>query len=72
MTDLRKIECNVHGWQEQASVCQHIVESVHTGIPVGFHWPAGSTDSHPDAWWSACEEARVAAGGDWTREVEGS
>jgi hypothetical protein len=28
------------------------------------------TDMRPDAWCSACEQARVDAGGDWTPEVE--
>ena len=71
MSNSHKVNCHVHGWQEQAFVCQHIVESLRTGIPVGFHWPTASTDSHPDAWCSACEEARLEAGGDWTSEVEG-
>lgn len=60
----------MHGWQEQAFVCQHIAQSLHTGIPVGFYWPSKQTDARPDAWCSACEEARIEAGGDWTPEVE--
>ena len=70
MGEPNKIKCNVHGWQEEAFVCQHIVESLHTSIPVGFHWPAEATEAHPDAWCSACEEARASAGGEWTAEVE--
>lgn len=66
----RKIECCTHGWQEESFVCQHIVKSLHTGSPVGFHWSATSTSSHPDAWCASCEAARVDAGGDWTPEVE--
>lgn len=70
MSHGQKIQCDVHGWQEQTFVCQHIVQSLHTGIPVGFYWSANSTNARPDAWCSACEAARVEAGGDWTPEVE--
>lgn len=70
MSDSQKIQCDVHGWQEQTFVCQHIAESLHTGIPVGFHWSAEQTEARPDAWCSACEQVRVEAGGDWTPEVE--
>jgi hypothetical protein len=70
VSDSRKIKCETHGWQDETFVCQHIVQSVHTGIPVGFHWPGEQTDPRPDAWCSACEQARIEAGGDWTPEVE--
>jgi hypothetical protein len=30
----------------------------------------GQTDARPDAWCSACEQARIESGGDWTPEVE--
>jgi hypothetical protein len=70
MSDSQKINCDVHGWQEQTFVCQHIAHSLRTGIPVGFHWPAKQSSARPDAWCSDCEEARVEAGGDdWTPEV---
>lgn len=65
-----KVECATHGWQDESFVCQHIVASLHTGSPVGFHWPSASESLHPDAWCSACQAARVSAGGDWTPEVE--
>lgn len=70
MSHLKKVNCSVHGMQEETFVCQHIVQSLRTGIPVGFHWPAEQTGSRPDAWCSDCEKARVEAGGDWTPEVE--
>lgn len=71
MSDSQKIKCDVHGWQQQTFVCQHIAQSLHTGVPVGFHWPAEQEELRPDAWCSDCEQARVAAGGDdWTPEVE--
>jgi hypothetical protein len=65
-----KIQCAIHGWQEEAFACQHIAESLHTGVPVGFHWTRDHTVARPDAWCSACERARLDAGGDWTPEVE--
>src|ERR1700742_5104249 len=70
MSDPQKIVCDLHGLQEQAFVCQHIAQSLHTGVPVGFHWSAQQTGLHPDAWCSSCEKARVDAGGKWTSEVE--
>src|ERR1700733_5580395 len=70
VSDSRKISCGVHGWQDQTFVCQHITESLRTGIPVGFCWSSEQTDPRPDAWCSACEKARLEAGGDdWTPEV---
>ena len=70
MSNSQKIQCDVHGWQEQTFVCQHIAQSLHTGIPVGFYWSSEQADARPDAWCSACEKARIEAGGDWTPEVE--
>jgi hypothetical protein len=70
MSNELKIQCATHGWQEEAFVCQHIAESLQTGVPVGFHWPPDSTNSHPDAWCDACEQSRIDAGGDWTLEAE--
>jgi hypothetical protein len=70
MTDSEKIECSIHGWQEVTFVCQHIVQSLHTGVAVGFHWPGENSDARPNAWCSACEKFRIEAGGDWTPEVE--
>lgn len=70
MSESAKVNCSSHGWQEESFVCQHIVQSLSTGYPTGFHWPAGSTQRFPDAWCSSCEAAREAAGGEWTPEVE--
>lgn len=68
--DHTKVECKVHGEQEEAFACQHIANSLLTGVPVGFFWPEESNQKHPDAWCQQCEDARVEAGGDWTPEVE--
>jgi hypothetical protein len=68
-SEVRQIRCSTHGLQEETLVCHHIIESMHTGVPVGFYWPAESNQRRPDAWCTACEQARVAAGGEWTDEV---
>ncbi len=65
-----KIHCGTHGWQERTFVCQHILQSLYTGIPVGFCWSSEQSDPRPDAWCSTCEKARQEAGGDWTPEVQ--
>jgi len=70
VSDLQMIKCRVHGLQEETFVCQHIAQSLHSGVPVGFHWSSEQTDSRPDAWCSACEQERLGAGSDWTPEVE--
>jgi hypothetical protein len=60
------IDCQVHGQQERTYVCRHIADSLTTGATVGFHWPEESRAARPDAWCSACEQVRVAEGGEWT------
>jgi hypothetical protein len=71
VSESRKISCGVHGWQDETFVCQHVAESLHTGVPVGFHWSSEQPDTRPDAWCAACERLRLEAGGDdWTPEVE--
>jgi hypothetical protein len=62
-------ECERHGVQEEAFVCGHLAQSLVSGFPVGFFWPASATEPRPDAWCSGCEERRVAAGGSWTPEA---
>ena len=64
-----KVKCAAHGWQDEAFVCQHIVESLHSGMPVGFHWPSDSHQRHPDAWCTECDARRTKAGGDWSDEL---
>ena len=70
MSDSHKVSCGIHGLQDETFVCQHIAESLRSGAPVGFHWPAEQTGTRPDAWCSACEKRRIEAGGKWTREIE--
>ena len=50
-------------------MCQHIAESLETGVSVGFLTDTDSSESRPDASCIRCNEARNAAGGDWTDDV---
>ena len=64
-----KVRCEIHGMQDETFVCQHIFESLRSGVPVGFIAAADPDTARPDAWCSACERARVVAGGEWTKEL---
>ena len=63
------VECVTHGTQPRAHVCRHIVETLDSGVSVGFHWSAEDTSSYPDAWCTACDTAVKNAGGEWTEQV---
>jgi hypothetical protein len=60
-----KVQCLTHGEAEATYVCRHIVDSLDTREAVGFHWPADTDLSRPDAWCSECELVRRSEG-DWT------
>jgi len=64
------VECGVHGQQEAAFVCRHIVRSLSSGEPVGFYYAEDSDATYPDAWCGECEGVRIECGGEWTEEVE--
>ena len=64
-----KVRCDSHGMQDETFVCQHIFESLRSRVPVGFIAAADPDTARPDAWCSACEKARIEAGGEWTEEV---
>jgi hypothetical protein len=64
-----KVKCKTHGVQQAAYVCQHIVGSMHTGVPVGFHLAANDETERPNAWCSACEGARRQGSGEWSEEL---
>ncbi|MDX1485099.1 MAG: hypothetical protein R3229_11525 [Alphaproteobacteria bacterium] len=67
----RKVACGEHGPQPATFVCRHLAESLNTGARVGYHCSAESPDNpRPDAWCDACEDRRLACGGDWTGESE--
>ena len=65
-----KVECPVHGPQDETYVCCHLVESLKTGEKVGFYY---ASEPRGDAWCAACEEVRVREGGesgDWNDRSE--
>ncbi len=64
------VECCVHGEQQATYVCQHIVETLHDGIPRGFWWANDPENSRPDAWCSACESMVQKTNGEWNDESE--
>lgn len=71
MTDERKVECGVHGFQNETFVCQHLVESLCSNVFVGYHSSASGPDNdRSDAWCDNCEKKRIECGGDWTDESE--
>ena len=64
------INCEAHGPQSETMVCQHIAESLHTRIPVGFHWSREDTSPWPDAWCTKCNEILMRhPDGEWTEEA---
>lgn len=67
---VRKVNCCIHGQQEETFVCQHLVESLSTGEKVGFY---SAFEPRGDAWCSMCETVRVKEGGksgDWNDKSE--
>lgn len=66
---MSKIHCEVHGFQDETFVCQHIVRGFAESTPYGFWYAADSDQERPDAWCTLCEELVAGAGGEWTEEV---
>ena len=62
-----KVECSIHGSQDETFVCCHLVESLRTGNRVGFYF---ASEPRGDAWCEACEEVRIREGGDWNDRSE--
>jgi hypothetical protein len=58
-----EVICEVHGPQQKAYVCEHIVQTLHDGKPRGLCW------SNDNGWCSACEDLRISSGGDWTDDL---
>jgi hypothetical protein len=69
VTDEHIVQCDQHGPQPETFVCQHIAQSLASGQPVGFHWPADSDQEYPDAWCSACHERHERCGFEWVGEA---
>ena len=65
-----EVVCPFHGRQSATFVCQHIVQSLQTGKPVGFNPSDNSDKPRPDAWCDECEKVRIAEGGDWNDRSE--
>lgn len=58
-----EVICEVHGTQQKAYVCKHIVETLQDRKPRGFFW------SNDSGWCSECEDLRINSGGDWTDDL---
>jgi len=69
MANQKTVECVRHGVQPQTFVCQHIAESLVSGEPVGFFWPADTDELRPDAWCSECNRRVAKTGGEWIGEA---
>jgi hypothetical protein len=64
------VECESHGTQEEAFVCQHIANSLQTNVPVGFFWSNEPDTARPDAWCEECNERVNRTNAEWVGEAE--
>jgi hypothetical protein len=62
------ISCGTHGPRPATFVCRHVLESLRTWTPVGFHTPSDADDDD-QAWCDACERVR-ALEGEWNERSE--
>jgi len=65
VTDSRTVDCERHGSQPAAFVCQHVAQSLISRERVGFFWPRDTEEERPDAWCSACNERVAQSDGEW-------
>ena len=64
------VACKIHGNQQRTFVCQHIVEGLSQGRPVGFFWSIEDRGNpRSDAWCRACNERLRLTGGEWVGEA---
>jgi len=64
------LNCDKHGSQRAAFVCQHIAGTARSARSVGFHTKRGAEPAlRPDAWCSACDARARAMGGRWVGEA---
>lgn len=68
--EVNYIECYEHGRQEEAFVCQHIIQTLKDGKPRGFLWSSEQDVQRPDAWCHECNEKVRATDWEWTEENE--
>jgi len=59
------VHCERHGPQPETFVCQHLVVSLHTRLPVGFYWARDAKEQRPNAWCAECEERVRLTAGEW-------
>ena len=67
--DCKKIRCAAHGYQDRAYLCQHLFDSMSTGVPVGWNC-TDETELQGHAWCSICETVWDGAEDECTPEVE--
>ena len=67
---MKKVECEVHGIQDETFVCQHVVQGLRDGTPYGFWWADDPGNARPDAWCTSCNEMVAESGGGWTTDAE--
>ncbi len=56
---MNKIDCDKHGSNEETFVCSHILETLQTKTPTGFHWildEEGGVQAFCDACWNATDD----------------
>ena len=68
--DIRTVDCDVHGAQQETFVCNHVVNSLRTGDVVGFFWANDPGNPRPDAWCAACNDVLRAEDGEWNERSE--
>ncbi|MFC2253459.1 hypothetical protein ACETRX_27715 [Labrys portucalensis] len=66
----RTIHCPIHGRQQAAFVCQHIVQGAQRGYRVGFWFGDDPVNPRSDAWCDACETGLAKADYVWGDEKE--
>jgi hypothetical protein len=63
------VECEEHGKQKVAFICQHVVATLEDGQARGFVWDRDE-DGLINAYCDDCDAAIEANNGDWTPEIE--
>jgi hypothetical protein len=67
---MRIVNCAEHGERSATLTCQHIAQSLLSGVPVGFHWSSEDSSPRPDAWCTDCNRLLMQdPNGEWTDEA---
>ncbi len=67
-----KVHCQIHGEQDIALMCSHLIESIESGKHVGFFTEDSGDLGRPDAWCKSCEDSWPNYNGDsaaWTESL---